>query len=703
LDLEREAESLDWAVAAAIFKAGHVRLIHSGLDWEALDTLRHPLPCLFLDTDGVPHVVVRILAAGAAHPFAPETTLAQAAVVLAARDDQTGEISLSLQDAQDTALWWPGDVIGFEEIPREAAVRREFTLGWFFSQIFRRRGLAAAIVLTIIVVHAAGLAIPLFFQTVVDKVLVNETRTTLNALTVGIVVVIVFEAFQKFFRDYLISHLAAKIDILTATKTFAHLVRLPIGFFQRNTAGVITNNIQQADQIREFITGRVLGAMIELTAVFVFVPVLWIFYSPTLTWIVLATGLVMTLIIALLIGPYFRQLRILYETEGERKTLLVETINGISTVKSIGMEQRRIRSWNAASVTAVNAGFRMRRISAVGGSVVEAVEQIGSIVVLFVGVTMVLEGSLSVGALIAFRMLSGQVTEPLRGIAELVHEFQRVRLSAEMLGRVMTEAPERQGGNPLPARSGTGHIQFDNVTFHFPNRHKAALQNVSFEIMPGECIGITGRSGSGKSTIARLIQGLYDPQAGEVRVDGLDVRKWDLHALRSMMSVVLQENFLFRGTVAENISMATPTAGLHEIEAAAALAGAQEFIEKLPEGLREQIAENGANFSGGQRQRLAIARALLRHHSILVFDEATSALDVESEQAIQENMGQITHGKTTLIIAHRLSTLSITDRIMVMDEGRLIDFRPLHDLLDPDTGCTIFRDMWQRQVGEAAA
>jgi len=702
LDLDG-SEVVEWPVAAAIFNEGRITLIHSRLDWGRIDRISHPFPCLFMDRDGHPRVVVRQFAAGEPHPFASDETLTDQAILIARRNPETQGIDLSLQSRQETEDWWSGEVLGFEEMPPAAATARDFTLGWFFAQIFRRRGLTAAIILTIFVVHALGLAIPLFFQTVVDKVLVNEARVTLTALTVGIVAIIVFEAFQKFFRDYMISHLAAKIDILTATRTFAHLVRLPIGFFQRNTAGVITNNIQQSDQIREFVSGRMLGALVEMTAVFVFVPILFLFYSATLTWMVIATGMVMSLVIAILIRPYFRELRKLYETEGERKTLLVETINGISTVKSLGLEQRRIRSWNTASVTAVNAGFSLRRISAIGGALVDAIDQIGTIAVLFVGVTMVLAGNLSVGALLAFRMLSGQVTEPLRGIAELVHEFQRVRLSAEMLGRVMNEPAERRGGNALPSQSGQGHILFDNVTFYFPGRHKPALQNLSFVIHPGERIGITGRSGSGKSTIARLVQGMYDPQAGEVRIDGLDLRKWDLHALRSMISVVLQENFLFRGTVADNIAMATPMADIVQIEEAATLAGARDFIEKLPEGLRETIAENGANFSGGQRQRLAIARALLRDHAILIFDEATSALDVESEEAIQENMERITEGKTTLIIAHRLSTLGLTDRIMVLDEGRLIDFRPLPDLLDPDTGCDLFRDMWLRQVGGVSA
>ena len=702
-DLLDASQTVEHPLAASILAQGGAELKVTRHSWNTLPHIIQLFPCTFTDANGHPRVVLRYLKAGESHPFEPNVLLDEQFILTAERTPETGEISTALLNKAETESWWCGEVVGFVEAPPPVNDSTAFTLGWFLSQIFRRRQLAAAIILTIIVVHVLGLAIPLFFQAVVDKVLVNETITTLNALSIGVIVVILFEALQRFFRDYMISHLAAKVDILTATRTFGHLVQLPLIFFQRNTAGVITNNLQQADEIREFVTGRVLGAIVEMTAVFVFLPVLIIFYSGTLAMIVVATGLAMTAVIGFLIRPYFRQLETLYETEGERKTLLVETINGITTIRSLGMEQKRIKLWNAASVTAVNAGFALRRLSATGATIVQAIEQIGAVVVLFLGVKMVFAGDLSVGALIAFRMLSHQVTEPLRGIAELVHEFQRVRLSASMLGRVMKEPAERRGGDPKPAKSGDGEILFDNVTFTFPGRHIPAIDGLSFVIHPGERIGITGRSGSGKSTIARLIQGIYDPQLGEVRVDGRDVRKWDLHALRKRISVVLQENFLFRGSVAENIAMAAPLAGLEQIEAAAELAGAREFIERLPAGLREQISENGSNFSGGQRQRLAIARSLLREHSILIFDEATSSLDVESEEAIQDNMDLITHGKTTLIIAHRLSTLAVADRIMVLDRGRLIDFRPLDDLLDSETGCDLFRQMWLRQTGGAEA
>jgi ATP-binding cassette subfamily B protein len=705
INLLRSDENISWEKAAAIVSLGEGRLVSARLSWEQIDGIQHGWPCLFLDKGSTPLVVVRYFGRGeVAEVSGPDgqietRELLEEAILVARRNQNTGHIETEIQGKAEVEAWWSGIVLGFVRRPDVVETRRDFTLTWFLGQVLRRKALAGSIAVAIVVVHTLGLAIPLFFQAVIDKVLPNEAELTLMAISIGVIVVILFDGLLKFLRDYMISHVAAKLDILTATQTFRHLLKLPMGFFQRNTAGVITNNIQQADQLREFVTGRVLFAFIEVTGIFIFLPVLAFLYSPTLAAIVIATGLLMAGTIAAFLRSYYRQLNILYETEGERKTILVETISGIGTVKSLGLAAKLGKLWNETSVRAVDAGFRLRRMNAIVSAAVEVIDQIGTVIVLWVGVTMVFAGHLTVGALIAFRMLSNQVTDPLKNLSELVHEYQRMKLAAQMLGKVMHESAERDGGDPQPAQSGQGHIVFDEVTFQFPGRYKPALNRISFDIRPGECIGITGRSGSGKSTIARLVQGLYEPQSGEVRIDGRDTRQWDLHALRSMSSVVLQENFLFRGTVADNIAMTNPLVGMAEIEAAAWQAGAHEFIAKLPQGYREVIAENGANFSGGQKQRLAIARALLKPHSILIFDEATSALDVESEEAIQANMQWITEGKTTLIIAHRLSTLRMAHRIMVLEAGELVDFRSLPELLDPDTGCALFREMWIKQTG----
>jgi HlyB family type I secretion system ABC transporter len=705
--LQSHNKTVSWESAIIMAQTAGARLVASHTSWLHLDQLQHDWPCIFVDRDERPVVVVRYFVPGDIQDFPLEDgqfesrELLQEAILVARRHPETGHIETEIQERSKVELWWSGTTLGFAILPSQSEPRRDFTIGWFLGQVLRRRSLLGAIILAIVVVHALGLAIPLFFQAVIDKVLPNEARITLVAISVGVIVVIVFDGFLKFVRDYMISHVAAKLDILTATQTFRHLLNLPMGFFQKNSAGVITNNIQQADQLREFVTGRVLFAFIEFTGIVVFLPVLALFYSPTLAAIVVVTGLLMAGTIAVFLRSYYRLLNTLYETEGERKTILVETISGISTVKSLSLAGRLGKAWDAICVRAVDAGFRLRRLNAIVSSTVEVIDQVGTVFVLWIGVNMVFAGELTIGALIAFRMLSNQVTDPLKNLSELIHEYQRMKLAARMLGRVMHEPGERVGGDPSPAQNTNGHIVFDDVTFQFPGRYKPALNRISFEIFPGECVGITGRSGSGKSTIACLVQGLYEPQSGEVRIDGKDTRQWDLHALRSMSSVVLQENFLFRGTVAENISMTNPRASMADIEMSAWQAGAHEFIAKLPQGYREMIAENGANFSGGQKQRLAIARALLKPHSILIFDEATSALDVESEEAIQENMQSITAGKTSLIIAHRLSTLRLADRIMVLEGGNLIDFRPLDELLDLETGCPLFRGMWIKQTGSA--
>lgn len=705
IDALGDVEFVDWPKAVAIMNESGADLSYKKSPWRDLESILSDGPCLLTAAGQGAVWVNQFLSEGQKISFPDKETTVEHILYEDALAIWTlienNVIVTTFEGRDDVEKWWDGGLMTVAATPVSTSSSHEFSLRWFLSQIVRRRGLAAAICLTIFVVHALGLAIPLFFQAVVDKVLPSEAHITLTAISIGVAIVIVFEGLLKFLRDYMISHLAAKIDIITATKTFSHLVKLPLFFFQTNTAGVITNNIQQADEIREFITGRVLFSVIELTGVILFLPILAWFYSGLLAGLVFGTGCLMALVIWVLIGPYSKQLKALYQIEGERKTLLVETIHGVFTVKSLGLEQRRIKSWNDTSVLAVNAGFKMRKISAIGGALVEAIEQLGSVIVLVVGVFMVISNDLTVGALIAFRMLSSQVTDPLRGIAELVHEFQRVSLAVEMLAKIMREPKERIGGQSEKTAPDLPIIAFENVTFRFPNRQLPALKQISFEIWPGECIGIAGRSGSGKSTIARLIQGLYEPQSGYVRIQGEELRHWDLHALRNQTSVVLQDNFLFRGSVAENIGMATFNSSRHDIENAARLAGADEFISDLPNRYDEQIAENGSNLSGGQKQRIAIARALHRPHSILILDEATSALDVESEMALQQNMDEIIQERTTIIIAHRLSTLRHANRIMVIDNGELIDFGTMEELLEPNNGNALFKAMWEQQNGTA--
>lgn len=597
---------------------------------------------------------------------------------------------------------WKGTVYLFKKANLDHATEGEFSLKWFVREAMRQKVLFAEIIMVAMMIHFTGLAVPLFFQITVDKVLVHESFQTLNVLAVAVIIVLLFQGVFNFLRDYLLAFATSKIDMRTATRTFGHLVRLPLGFFQRSTAGVLTKHMQQTDEIREFLTGNVLETALDATALIVFIPLLFL-YSWQLGFIVLGFSLLIALVIAGMIRPFYNALMRLYSAEGERQSLLVESIHGISTIKSLALEPRRNRVWDNSSAQSVRTNFRVDKLGTIAESVVETLEQLMSVAILFVGAHMVFQGELTVGKLIAFKMLSGNVSQPLIKIVEMIHEYQKARLAVKMLGNIMNAKAENNAESQTTTPKITGEISFEDVAFYYDGAEKPALKDISFKIDEGEIIGIVGESGSGKSTLARLVQGLYPANTGTIRLNGSDIREIDLAHLRQSVGIVLQENFLFRGTVRENIALTVSDAPLDDIKNAARMAGAANFIEELPSRYDTLLEENATNLSGGQRQRLAIARALLRNPHLLIFDEATSALDVESETIIQENLKDIADGRTMLIIAHRLSTLHEANRILVMNKGKVEAFAPREELLDPDgpNSSPTFQRMWDIQVKNA--
>jgi ATP-binding cassette subfamily B protein len=593
---------------------------------------------------------------------------------------------------------WLGSVILVKRNYRMSDEDRPFGFRWFVPEIIKQRSFFRDVALAAFVLYGLGLTTPIFFQLVIDKVLVHQSYATLTVLTAGIAIALVFDATFTFLRRYLLLYATNRIDIRVATRTFGHLLNLPIALFEQASAGVLVKHMQQTGRIREFLTGRLFLTLLDGVSLLVFVPIL-LLYSVKLTLVVLGFAALVGLVVMMLVGPFQRRLQALYQAEGDRQALLVETVHGMRTVKSLALEPRQRKVWDDYSAQSISVRFRVDKISTIAQAMTGLLEKLMSVAIIGLGALDVFSGAMTIGALVAFNMLAGRVSGPLVQIVTMVHEYQEVALSVRMLGEIMNQRPEQAGRGRGVRPHLQGRIEFDRVTFRYGPDSAPALDNVSFAIPAGCLFGVVGKSGSGKTTITRLIQGLYQSQEGLVRMDGYDSREIDLVHLRTSIGVVLQDSFLFRGSVRENIAAAKPDASIEEIMEVARIAGAEEFIERLPRGFDTMLEENASNLSGGQKQRLAIARALITDPKLLIFDEATSALDPDSEAIIRENLSRIAAGRTVVIVSHRLSTLVDADAILVIDRGKVADIGR-HDQLV--SRCMTYRHLWSQQMRQVA-
>jgi ATP-binding cassette subfamily B protein len=675
------AEPAD-ALLAAARSLGLKASRSKGRDWGGLGKLRGTFPAVARLKNGNFVVAVGI----------KETEDAAAVAVLDPLSEPAGVIFLL--DRERFLEAWTGELT---LLKREYALldeKQPFGLRWFGPELFRQRRFLRDVAVSALVLNVLALAVPIFLQLVIDKVIVHQGYSTLYVLTGGVVLALMFDAVFGFLRQYFLLHATNRIDIRLAQKTFSHLLRLPITYFETGTAGVIVRHMQQAEKIRQFLTGRLFLTLLDATVLIVLLPVLF-FYSAKLTFIVLAYAAIIAGVVFALIPTFRTRLKALYNAEADRQAMLVETIQGMRTVKSLAVEPQRRRDWDDRSAKAVGLHFRVGKISMAAHTTMHFLERLMSVTVIAVGAYSVFDQTMTVGALIAFNMLSGRVVSPLVQIVALVHEYQETALSVRMLGEIMNRPAEgmRETGGLEPQLK--GRIEFDNVTFRYAAAAPPALDRLSFTLPAGKVVGVVGRSGSGKTTLTRLIQGLYPIQEGVIRLDGIDIREIDLAHLRRHIGVVLQDSFLFRGTVRENIAVTKPTAAFDEIVNAARLAGAEEFIERLSQGYDTLLDENGANLSGGQKQRLAIARALLPKPLILILDEAASALDPESEAIFMANLSQLVAGRTVIIVSHRLSTLTRADAIMVLNRGLIVDAGRHDELLGR---CKIYTHLWEQQT-----
>ncbi len=566
---------------------------------------------------------------------------------------------------------WSGELILFASRASLAGELTRFDFSWFIPAVVKYRKLLAEVLLVSVVLQLLALVTPLFFQVVMDKVLVHRGFSTLNVIAIGLLAVSLFEVALSGLRTYVFSHTCSRIDVELGARLFRHLLSLPLPWFHERRAGDSVARIRELEKIRSFMTGNGITLVLDLLFSLVFIAVL-LLYSPLLTLIVvlslpcyLALSIVATPILRRRLDEQFRH-------GAENQAFLVETVTAIDTVKAMAVEPRWGRKWEEQLAAYVKAAFRASMICNWAGNGVSLVGKLVTVCTMWLGARLVIDGELSVGQLVAFNMLAGHVAAPVMRLAQMWSDFQQVGVSVERLGDILnTDSEAATGGVALPPLQ--GHIAFNQVSFRYRDDGNDILSNIHLAIRPGEVVGIVGRSGSGKSTLTRLLQRLHSPQRGRILIDGIDIALADPASLRRQIGVVPQESQLFRGTIRENIALSDPGAPLEKVMQMAHLAGAHGFICDLPEGYDSLVGEHGTGLSGGQKQRIAIARALMRDPRILIFDEATSALDYESERAIQLNMAAICKQRTVLVIAHRLSAVRNADRILVLDRGRFVE------------------------------
>lgn len=658
------------------------------LTWDELSHLKKALPAIVILKNGA-SMVLRQVVGG------PDDTR----VVL--QDPNASEEALLQIDRIRFEAAWSGDIV---LVKRDYDISDEcqpFSIGLIASLIFRERWVVRDVAICAIILSFLALTPIMFWRILSDKVIYFKAYHTFFVLCLAMAVLVVFEAVFAYVRQFLIVHLTTRVDVKLATYIFEKVLNLRMDFFERTPTGKITHDLNQMWKIRGFLMGQLFGTVLDSSTLLVFVPIM-LFFSPVMTLVVLAACALMVLWIVMLLPEYRRKSQAVEAAEAERGAFLVQTIHGMRTVKSLALDARQRHLWDVLTAKVAKLRFQEGMFGNLVQAGVRPVERFAVSGSYAVGVYLALatDDPVYIGALFAFLMLSQRVSGPLLQMARLVNQYDEARIAVAVVEQLVNQ-PAEEGRSGHGVRTAiAGHIHFSAVTFKYPGAASPALNDVSFDVPTGTTLGIMGRSGSGKTTVTRLLQRLHSDYAGLVKVDGIDVREYDVDHLRRSLGIVLQDNFLFSGSIRENIAAGKIDATLDEVVRAARLAGAEEFIEKLPRGYETYIYEGSPNLSGGQRQRLAIARALIVDPRILVLDEATSALDADSEAIINTNISRIAHGRTLVIISHRLSSLVTADAILVLEQGEVHDIGRHEELL---ARCDIYSSLWQQQTRHVAA
>ncbi|MDP3798211.1 MAG: type I secretion system permease/ATPase [Polaromonas sp.] len=643
------------------------------------------LPALMPMRDGGLMLVGQIDSAPAKQDIKPDamqdaTDSGGAVVLQCAGDTEPRQISLAEFDQLFTGQW----MVATRSVAQpahnraghdagDAQNRGKFGIGWFWQSLKKYRSLMGEVLLASLFVQIIALITPLIFQVVIDKVLTHRTLSTLDVMVMALMGVSIFEVVLGTMRHYLLSHTTNRVDVELGSKLFSHLLHLPLPYFESRRSGDTVARVRELDNARNFLTGQALTSWLDLLFAVVYLAVMF-YYSVTLTLVVIV-ALPVFFGASALITPLLRQkLEDKFALGAENQAYLVETVTSMETLKSHAVEPQWQREWDKRLASYVNAAFEGGHLGNATNQFISLASKLLTVLLLWLGAKLVIDGELTVGGLIAFNMLAGRVNAPILKLSSLWQDFTQMKVSIKRLADIMDAPPEpafQPNRSTPPAVQ--GRVTFEHVGFRYSPKAPEVLSDLSFEVRPGEVIGVVGISGAGKTTLMRLVQRLYTPDGGRILIDGIDLNLVDTAWLRRQIGVVGQDTLLFNRSVRDNIALADNSLEMDAVMNAAQLSGAHDFILQLPEGYDTVIGERGSKLSGGQRARIAIARALVTNPRLLLLDEATAALDYESERLIHDNMASITQGRTVLIVAHRLSTLRLADRIMVLDKGRLIE------------------------------
>ena len=684
---ERGAGSSPFSVNDILRAAKRLGVKARAVSAKIEDLEHHPLPAIGEARDGTFFLIARIgEKAGAGSEPATKQVLVQT------HDSAEPQI-WSMDELLDR---WSGGLVLMTTREALAGTKRRFDVTWFLPFLVKYRRPLIQVVVASLVIQIVGLVSPIFFQLIIDKVLVHGTLTTLDVLAIGLAVVFVWETLLSSARQWLLSHTTSRVDAELGSALYRHMLNLPLAYFETRRVGDTIARVRELDTIREFLTGPALGVGLDLLFTVVFLAVMYL-YSPLLTLVVALSLPVYALITFLIVPTLRKRLDEKFNRGADSQAFLVESVGAVRTLKAMAVEPRMRGDWERKLAAYVQTGFSVARLAVWGSGAVQLVSKLTTVLILYIGAKQVIGGHLTVGGLVAFNMLAGRVSTPILRLAQLAQDVQQVKISIERLGDVLNATPEPEHDpNRTALPTIRGDITFDRVRFRYGTDLPEVLHGIDFAITAGEMIGVVGPSGSGKSTFTSLIQRLHVPTSGRVLVDGVDLMLVDPAWLRRQVGVVLQENELFNRSVRDNIALGEPMASMERVIEAAQLAGAHDFILELPYGYDTPLEERGRNLSGGQRQRLAIARALIGNPRILILDEATSALDAESEEIIQTNLRRIAEGRTVIIVAHRLSAVRQADRIMTIERGEITEVGTHNELL---VAGGRYADLYQRQMG----